>query len=270
MKSGAIKPVVLSTFLFLANAAPGAQTTAEKKPLTKSQVYDLVASGLESQRIVNAVEQRGIDFTPSEGYLEALAKKGANQALLDALRAATPTPLSKSDLVHLLAAGKTSQSVQAMVERRRIDFRPTDEDLDTLRIAGATEGLLKAVREAGDIGETFSVGGKVTAPIPIYSPDPPCSDEARKAGLSGTVVVQIIVDTAGNVRDVKVVKPLGHGLDGKAIETIRNWQFKPALRDGIPVTCACWLRSVSGSLVRLRKTTPVLNPCRPAARFLSL
>ena len=321
MKSGAIPVVVSSVLLFVANAALHAQTTVAEKPLTKAQVYDLVASGLDSQRIVDAVQQRGIDFTPREGLLEALAKKGANQTLLDALRAAAPTPLSKSELVHMLAVGKTSDSVQAIVERRKIDFKPTDEDLDTLRIAGASEGLIKAVREAklpstrsqlpiqptvtyiqcpaeknqievyaepntaatvitsvscgvnitvlakdqGQIGfdrirtahgiegyvfdryiatttsttpegdDLFSVGGGVTAPIPIYSPDPSYTKQARKDKVSGTVVVQIIVDTAGDVRDVKVVKPLGHGLDETAIETIRTWQFKPAMRNGSPV-----------------------------------
>jgi len=84
-------------------------------------------------------------------------------------------------------------------------------------------------------GGLFSVGGGVSAPIPIYSPDPPYSEEARKAKFSGVVVVQIIVDAAGNVREAKVVKPLGLGLDEKAIETIRTWRFKPAVRNGTPV-----------------------------------
>ncbi len=87
----------------------------------------------------------------------------------------------------------------------------------------------------GTGGGVFSVGGGVSAPIPIYSPDPPYSEEARKAKYSGTVVVQIIVDTGGNVRDVRVVKPLGLGLDEKAVETIRTWRFKAAMRNGIPV-----------------------------------
>jgi TonB family protein len=90
--------------------------------------------------------------------------------------------------------------------------------------------------EGGGLGGgLFSVGGGVSAPIPIYSPDPPYSEEARKAKFSGTVVVQIIVDTVGNVRDVKVVKPLGLGLDEKAVETIRTWRFKPAIRNNAPV-----------------------------------
>jgi TonB family protein len=84
-------------------------------------------------------------------------------------------------------------------------------------------------------GGLFSVGGGVSAPIAIYSPDPPYSEEARKAKFSGVVVVQIVVDVAGNVHDAKVIKPLGLGLDEKAIETIRTWRFKPAMRNGAPV-----------------------------------
>jgi TonB family protein len=90
--------------------------------------------------------------------------------------------------------------------------------------------------EGGGLGGgLFSVGGGVSAPIAIYSPDPPYSEEARKAKFSGTVVVQIIVDTVGNVRDVKVVKVLGLGLDEKAVETIRTWRFKPGMRNNAPV-----------------------------------
>ncbi len=90
--------------------------------------------------------------------------------------------------------------------------------------------------EGGGVGGgVYSVGGNVSAPVPIYSPDPPYSEEARKAKYSGIVVVSIIVDAQGNVRDIQVVKPLGLGLDEKAVETIRTWRFKPALRNGSPV-----------------------------------
>jgi protein TonB len=84
-------------------------------------------------------------------------------------------------------------------------------------------------------GGAYSVGGSVTAPIPIYKPEPPYSEEARKAKYQGTVVLWIIVDTVGNVTDARVVKPLGLGLDEKALETVRTWKFKPALRNGSPV-----------------------------------
>jgi TonB family protein len=87
----------------------------------------------------------------------------------------------------------------------------------------------------GTGGGIYSVGGGVSAPIPIYKPEPAYSEEARKAKYQGTVVLWIVVDTQGNVTDPRVVRPLGLGLDEKALETVRTWKFKPALRNGSPV-----------------------------------
>lgn len=101
---------------------------------------------------------------------------------------------------------------------------------------GSGEGGGLGPGQGGGVGGgPYSVGGNVTAPVAIYAPDPPYSEEARKAKYSGVVVVSIIVDAQGNVRDVRVLKPLGLGLDEKAVETIRTWRFKPGLRNGSPV-----------------------------------
>jgi TonB family protein len=87
----------------------------------------------------------------------------------------------------------------------------------------------------GTGGGIYSVGGGVSAPIPIFKPEPPYSEEARKAKYQGTVVLMIVVDAQGNVTDCKVVRPLGLGLDEKATETVRTWKFKPAMRNATPV-----------------------------------
>ena len=84
-------------------------------------------------------------------------------------------------------------------------------------------------------GGPYSVGNGISPPIPIYKPEPAYSEEARKAKYQGTVVLWIVVDAQGNVTDPKVVRPLGLGLDEKALETVRTWKFKPALRNGTPV-----------------------------------
>jgi protein TonB len=84
-------------------------------------------------------------------------------------------------------------------------------------------------------GGVYSVGGGVSAPIPIYKPEPAYSEEARKAKYQGTVVLWIVIDAAGTVTDCRVVKPLGLGLDEKAIETVRTWKFKPAMKNSTPV-----------------------------------
>jgi periplasmic protein TonB len=84
-------------------------------------------------------------------------------------------------------------------------------------------------------GGPYSVGGDVTAPVPIYDPEPPYSEEARKAKYQGVAVVGIIVAPDGTVSSTRVVRPLGMGLDEKATETVRTWKFRPGEKNGTPV-----------------------------------
>ena len=84
-------------------------------------------------------------------------------------------------------------------------------------------------------GGVYRIGGGVSQPVPIYRPDPDYSEEARKAKYQGTVILSIVVDEKGNPRDVRVVKPLGLGLDQKAIEAVAKWRFRPGMKDGHPV-----------------------------------
>jgi TonB family protein len=91
-------------------------------------------------------------------------------------------------------------------------------------------------KDSGTGGEIYSVGGNVSAPIPVYKPEPTYTEEARKAKYQGAVVLWIVVDSQGNVTDARLAKPLGLGLDEKALETVRTWKFKPALRNGVPVS----------------------------------
>lgn len=88
---------------------------------------------------------------------------------------------------------------------------------------------------AGFGGEVYRPGDGVSAPRAIYDPDPEYSDEARRAKFQGNVVLSLIVDSKGHVRDIYVARSLGMGLDEKAIEAVRNWTFTPGMRDGKPV-----------------------------------
>ena len=81
----------------------------------------------------------------------------------------------------------------------------------------------------------FRVGGGISAPTKLSSPEPQYSEEARQAKIEGTVTLFVIVGCDGIPRDVRVVKGLGHGLDEKAIEAIKTWRFNPSLKDGKPV-----------------------------------
>ncbi|HXM43880.1 MAG TPA: TonB family protein [Bryobacteraceae bacterium] len=76
------------------------------------------------------------------------------------------------------------------------------------------------------------VGGGVTAPSVVKKTEPEYSEEARVARLQGTVVVQLVIGTDGRVRDPRIVRGLGLGLDENAIEAINQWQFKPGQKNG--------------------------------------
>jgi len=60
-------------------------------------------------------------------------------------------------------------------------------------------------------------------------------EEARLAGLTGTVVVRIVVGTDGRVTSAWVVQGAGHGFDESALQAARKLRFQPATRDGKPV-----------------------------------
>jgi len=90
-------------------------------------------------------------------------------------------------------------------------------------------------RGGGTGGGVFHVGGGVTAPRPIYDPEPEFSEEARKAKYQGTVVLALVVDPSGRPTNIRVVNSLGMGLDEKAIEKVKTWRFEPAMKDGHPV-----------------------------------
>lgn len=87
----------------------------------------------------------------------------------------------------------------------------------------------------GTGGGAYHVGGGVSAPQVISYVDPEFSDEARRAKYQGVCVVSVIVDAQGNPQHVHVIRPLGMGLDEKAIEAVRQYKFKPAMYQGHPV-----------------------------------
>ena len=76
----------------------------------------------------------------------------------------------------------------------------------------------------------------VTMPKCLHCPKPNYTQEARNKKCEGVVVLIVVVTREGMPADIEVKKSLGLGLDENATEAVRQWTFKPAKKDGRPVT----------------------------------
>jgi TonB family protein len=83
--------------------------------------------------------------------------------------------------------------------------------------------------------EPVKLGIGVTPPKPIHTAPPEYTEEARKAGIQGTVLLSIRIEKDGRPSRIIVLKGLGMGLDAKAVMAARQSTFEPALKDGQPV-----------------------------------
>ncbi|MFY9647774.1 MAG: energy transducer TonB [Terriglobales bacterium] len=74
-----------------------------------------------------------------------------------------------------------------------------------------------------------------TLPVEItFKPRPVYTDEGRQLKIEGEVLLDVIFTASGQIRIIKVVHGLGHGLDESAVHAAEKIQFKPAQRDGHP------------------------------------
>jgi tetratricopeptide (TPR) repeat protein len=144
------------------------------KPFTQEQVVSMVRDGFGDESGAKLIEQRGIDFAPSQDFIQTLKAAGASEAFLDALRAAKPPepasakkPLNQVQVFALLAGGVSSHRVSILVQERGIDFEPTDDYLQEVRLAGGEDELVGALKVA-----------KVTTPANV---DP--AAQARQAEI---------------------------------------------------------------------------------------
>ncbi|MFO0761982.1 MAG: TonB-dependent receptor [Byssovorax sp.] len=77
--------------------------------------------------------------------------------------------------------------------------------------------------------------GQVTMPRPLNYTPPDYPPEAEKAGIEGTVTLQLDIDKQGKVLRATVVDPAGHGFDESALAAAKNLNFEPARKpDGTP------------------------------------
>lgn len=82
------------------------------------------------------------------------------------------------------------------------------------------------VSKRADVPPHIKPAEILSKPVPAYT------EEARKLHVEGEVLLEVVFESSGSIRVVRVVRGLGHGLDESAIKAAQQIRFTPAQKDG--------------------------------------
>ncbi len=110
------------------------------------------------------------------------------------------------------------------------DLAPVDPGADLVA------GILDAPPPPPPDDQPIFVVGDVVPPEAIYAPEPRFPEIERRIGRGGLVIVQAVIGRDGTVGEVKVLRGVSPALTDAAVEAVRGWRFRPAMRSDRPVS----------------------------------
>jgi TonB family protein len=109
------------------------------------------------------------------------------------------------------------------------DHQPAPAD------AEAAEHNSRAGSPLGTMIDGPITGHEVHVAYPVVYPDPPVARAELPRDLQGDVIIEVTIDSQGNVVETRILQAIGHGIDEKIMTTLRQWHYQPATLDGVPV-----------------------------------
>lgn len=118
---------------------------------------------------------------------------------------------------------------------RFLAVRPDDMDAESWR--GQLEELRQSIYVLSNPSPPSFTAKEVTQrPHILSKPEPQYSEAARKAGVTGTVVLRAVFSAEGEMKHILITRALGYGLTTSSVRAARQIRFTPALKDGTPVS----------------------------------
>ncbi len=115
---------------------------------------------------------------------------------------------------------------------RSVYRKPVARKIGKTQIANPVVDPLQAGSPNGSLPDGATVGFVREPALPIVGPDVPRA--SLPAGIQGDVIVEITIDTKGNVVETRVLQSLGPEVDEKVVATLQKWHYLPATTDGVP------------------------------------
>ena len=82
----------------------------------------------------------------------------------------------------------------------------------------------------------FRLTSDIERPVLVRQVAPVLPPLARTARWSGSVVLSVIIDREGRVTEARVIRSVREPLDQAAVDAVRRWEYRPATRNGVPVS----------------------------------
>jgi protein TonB len=137
-----------------------------------------------------------------------------------------------------------SELAQPSTERRNTVTLPATPKAKSKPAAKKRHNVLEAEKttdnreigsRSGSALDGAADGDEVKPALPVVFADPRIARWELPNGMTGDVIVEITIDERGTVIDERLLQGLGHGIDERVIAAVREWQFRPATRNGVPV-----------------------------------
>ena len=130
---------------------------------------------------------------------------------------------------------KASETGDVLSVSVRIETDDTTVDLISGSWLIAPREAPHAVIKAPPGSAPLRVGGDVKGPVALHRVDPVYPAQAKADRIEGVVILEVMIDRTGRVRDVYVLKPLPEGLSEAAVDAVKQWTFAPGTLNGAPV-----------------------------------
>jgi len=100
------------------------------------------------------------------------------------------------------------------------------------------QGQLSQTPHTGesDLGHSAWGQGQITIAYAKFFPHPAPDLSTMPAGTEGDVILTALIDEQGKISDLTLLAGIGPAIDHDVIQTVRQWTFTPATKDGLPIS----------------------------------
>jgi TonB family protein len=100
--------------------------------------------------------------------------------------------------------------------------------------------LNEQIRVQGFSGATSTtgavrIGGDIKQPKQIKRVEPQYPEDAKAAGTTGMVILEVLLDTEGRVKQAAILRHATPSIDQAALNAVQQWVYTPTLLNGNPV-----------------------------------